>query len=51
MSASQYNKYTASTWNNGFAQTPADLCATTTVSANKMGYFQAITCSRVAVWY
>ena len=50
--ASQYNECTASSWNDGFIRTPAaDLCATTTVSADKTGSLQAKTCSRVTMWY
>ena len=36
VNASQYNKYTASTWNDDFVQTPsADSCATITVPADR----------------
>ena len=38
-----------SAWNNGFVQTPADLCANTTVSADKTVSLKARTCSRVAL--
>ena len=41
---------TASTWNDGFVQTPsADLCTTTTVPANKMVSLQARTCQS-GIW-
>ena len=57
INASQYSKHIyrtvpwyASTWNDGFVQTPStDLFATTTVPADNTVSLQARTCSRVAV--
>ena len=36
MQYSMMSRGTASAWNDGFVQTPADLCATTTATADKM---------------